>query len=44
MDDNYIQPKDNGDGHSITRIALVCHQDHDQPIGTWINGHYYCSK
>ena len=44
MDDNNIQTRDNGDGHSITRIALVWHQDHDQPMGAWINGHSYCSK
>ena len=23
------------------RIALVWHQDHDHPMGAWINGHYY---
>jgi len=48
MDDNHIQTKEieliNGDDHSITRIALVWHQDHDQPMGAWINGHYCCSK
>ena len=41
MDDNYIQAKGNGDQHSITRIALVWHQDHDHPMGAWINGDYY---
>ena len=41
MDDNYSQAKGNGDQHSITRLALVWHQDYDHPMGAWINGHYY---